>query len=624
MLTFMRKHASSWVIKILFAVLVMSFAVWGIGDIFRGPSREVVVATVGDVEISGRAFSLQYQRQIKSIRDILGANFTAEQSKEMGFPNEALATLVSRALYNNAANDIGIAVSDEVLRNQILEDESFRDGDGMFEERKFRMQLLESGFSEESFLLELKREVGRAELLDPINAGLSPPQVMLKPLTRYLQERRSSESVLIITEEIPGFDKPSDDDLRTYYEEHKAKFKSPEYRDISLLFVKDTDLTEQVEIAEETLQATYEERKDTYFSSEQRYLEQILVSDKATADKVIEAVNGGGDFIEIASSVASQEKDLVDIGWTQKEDLPEEIVEEVFTASKGKITPALESPFGWHVIRVKEISEEHMKPFEKVREEINTELVAEESLNALYELIKQVEDSFGGGAELNAAAEGLDLKVIEITAIDSDGKDMDGKAVENLPGKNFIGPVFRLGEGEQSDLVETEENGFYVARVNKIVEPGQLSFDQARDDIKTIWQKKAKEKSAKAQANLIIERVKGGEKLKKIAKDLGFDVTKKISFTRDDTTGTGFPAEMLDSLFTAKVGGTAIGSVEEGYAVGVLTKVVPASPDSEEDLEKVAKDLESGIIGDLVEQYSKSLYKRYQIDINDKALDSYL
>jgi len=624
MLTFMRKHTSSWVIKILFTLLVMSFAVWGIGDIFRGPSREVVVAEVGDIEISGRAFALQYQRQVKGIRDILGANFTIEQSKEMGFPDEALAILISRALYDSAANDIGIAVSDEVLRNQILEDESFRDGDGMFEERKFRMQLLESGFSEESFLLELKREVARAELLDPINAGLSPPQVMLKPLTRYLQEKRSSDSVLIITDEIPGFDNPSDDDLMAYYEEHKTKLRSPEYRNISLLFVKDTDLAGQVEIAEETLQATYEDRKDTYFSSEQRYLEQILVNDKETADKVIGAVNGGGDFIEIASSVANQKKDMIDIGWTQKEDLPEEIVEEVFTASEGKITPALESPFGWHVIRVKEIAEEHMKPFEKVREEINKELVAEESLDVLYELIKQVEDEFGGGADLNAAAKSLDLKVVEITAIDDDGKGIDGKAIENLPGKKFIGPVFRLGEGEQSELVETEENGFFVAQVNKIIEPEQLSFDQARDEIKAAWQKNAREKSAKAQANLIIERIKGGEKLKKIAKDLGFDVNKKISFTRDDTTGTGYPAEMLDSLFTAKVGGTAIGSIEEGYAVGVLTEIIPTSPDSKEDLEKVAKDIKDGIINDLAEQYSKSLYKRYQIEINDKALDSYL
>ena len=620
----MRNHASSWVIKILFAVLVLSFAVWGIGDIFRGPSREVVVANVGDIEISGRAFALQYQRQVKSIRDILGANFTVEQSKEMGFPDEAIATLISRALYNNAANDIGIAVSDEVLRNQILEDESFRDGDGLFDERKFRMQLLESGFSEETFLLELKREVARAELLDPINAGIKPPEVMLKPLTRYLQERRSTDSVLIVTDEIPGFDDPSDDDLRAYFDDHKAKFRSPEYRDISLIFVKDTDLNEQIEIAEETIQASYEDRKDSYFASEQRYLEQILVSDKETADKVVAAFNEGGDFSEISTTLAGQEKDLFDLGWTQKEDLPEEVAEDVFTAPEGKITPALESPFGWHVIRVKEISQEHIQPFEEVRDDIRKELVAEESLDALYELIKQVEDEFGGGADLNAAAESLDLKVIEITAIDDDGNDIDGKAIANLPKKKFIGPVFRLGEGEQGDLVETEENGFYVARVNRIIEPEQLSFDQARDRIKSVWRKKAKEDSAKAQANLIIERVKGGEKLKKIAKDLGFDVAKKISFTRDDTTGTGFPAEMLDKLFTAEIGGTAMGTVEEGYAVGVLTEIVPASPDSEEDLEKVAEELEGDIISDLVEQYSKSLYKHYEININDKALDSYL
>ncbi|MDP7543412.1 MAG: SurA N-terminal domain-containing protein, partial [Alphaproteobacteria bacterium] len=168
MLASLRSRASSWVVKILFGFLVLSFAVWGIGDIFRGPGQDTVIASVGDIDIRAREFTAQLNRQIQGLNKAIGMELTDEQLRSMGLVDGTLDNLIERSLFDAAAADLGLSVSNELVRDRILSTKEFKDEDDRFSEFKFRRTLIESGYNEESYMVSLRQELSRIQLIDSI------------------------------------------------------------------------------------------------------------------------------------------------------------------------------------------------------------------------------------------------------------------------------------------------------------------------------------------------------------------------------------------------------------------------------------------------------------------------
>src|SRR5690554_6254263 len=93
MLDALRRGAQSWVAKILFGVLVVSFAIWGVADVFRGFGQGSL-AKVGAEEISTNEFQLAYQNRLYAIGRQIGQRLTPEQARAIGLPNQVLSGLI--------------------------------------------------------------------------------------------------------------------------------------------------------------------------------------------------------------------------------------------------------------------------------------------------------------------------------------------------------------------------------------------------------------------------------------------------------------------------------------------------------------------------------------------------
>ncbi|MDP7468004.1 MAG: SurA N-terminal domain-containing protein, partial [Alphaproteobacteria bacterium] len=365
MLASLRSRASSWVVKILFGFLVLSFAVWGIGDIFRGPGQDTVIASVGDIDIRAREFTAQLNRQIQGLNKAIGMELTDEQLRSMGLADGTLDNLIERSLFDAAAADLGLSVSNELVRDRILSTKEFKDEDDRFSEFKFRRTLIESGYNEESYMVSLRQELSRIQLIDSIEAGVILPETILKPLTIYRWEKRAVDRVAIKAEDIPGFDSPEEALVRAYYEENPDSFQSPEYRSVTMIRLTAKDLANKISIAEEVLAQTYEERIDGYSSPSRRRLEQIHLENEKDIKRAAEALskdeNKGRKFLEMAEEITGRSEQTLNLGWNLREDLPDEIVEGVFALEEGDVSAPLKSPFGWHIIHVTGIEEESIQ-----------------------------------------------------------------------------------------------------------------------------------------------------------------------------------------------------------------------------------------------------------------------
>src|SRR3712207_5939438 len=119
MLQAMRSRAAGWFVKVLFLILIGSFAVWGIGDIFRGRGASNTVAEVGDVKISGTVLDREFRQEVNRLRRVFGGQLDAEQARNLGLLERSLQTLINGTLQDLAARDAGLFVSDDMIRRRI-------------------------------------------------------------------------------------------------------------------------------------------------------------------------------------------------------------------------------------------------------------------------------------------------------------------------------------------------------------------------------------------------------------------------------------------------------------------------------------------------------------------------
>jgi len=117
MMEALRSSAGSWIAKIFIALLAMSFGIWGIADVFRGHSTDVL-ARVGSEKITGQEYRRAFDRQVRAFSERQGVQITPEQAKSIGLDRQVLAQLLQGATLDAQASSLGLAVSDAMIAEQ--------------------------------------------------------------------------------------------------------------------------------------------------------------------------------------------------------------------------------------------------------------------------------------------------------------------------------------------------------------------------------------------------------------------------------------------------------------------------------------------------------------------------
>ena len=219
MLQFIRSKASSWVIKILFIVLVVSFGIWGIGDILRTHVREVEVAQVGGHTITGPEFQREYQQQLKRMGAALGNQFTPELAKQMGMPAQVLDQMVGQALFQDLATRLGLRAPDDVLTSILATVPTFQSG-GQFDRERFLAYLQQLGMTEEGYIASLRRDLVLNQIYGAVAAGATPPKQLVDAIYDYRNEKRVVDTVLVADAAMEAPASPDAATLAKYQTDH--------------------------------------------------------------------------------------------------------------------------------------------------------------------------------------------------------------------------------------------------------------------------------------------------------------------------------------------------------------------------------------------------------------------
>lgn len=623
MLRTIRASASSWVVKILFLILVASFAVWGIGDIFRGPSRSTAVAEVGGIAIGGEQFLREFRRETGRLQALFGGQFDEEQARRMGLDRRVLEDMITRTLFNVYAGEIGLTVPNDVIVQRIRSDPTFRNDLGVFDRARFNFLLQQNGLTEQDYIALLRRDLAREQLLNAVTGGVTAPETLVTAVHRYRTETRVAETLMIPNESITDIGEPTEDELAAFHKEHEDRYQAPEYRSVTIVELSPAALAQEIKVSEEDLRTAYEERADELAVPERRHVEQIVFPDEAAAKAAADMLRDGVAFAEVARRTTGGEP--VDLGTVERAGMLQELAEGAFATPEGQVSEPVESPLGWHLLHVIEVQDAHAPSFEEVRDRLREDIAMDRAVETVIELANAFEDELAGGATLDEAARTLNLDLTKIDAVSAAGRAPDGSKIPAIADRPvLLSLAFSTPEGETSGLTETADGGYAMLRVDGLTPRMLRPLEEVRSRVVADWQAAQRAEAAREKAEAIAERVRAGEDLAAIAGELGLSVKTSDPFRRDTGDAeANVPADLAADLFQLEEGGVATGEADEGHVVARLIEIRPADADADSpEVAKLRRDISDAMAGDVLAQFGDALRRKIEVRVNQDAIDA--
>ncbi len=625
MLTTLRNSSKNSILKIIFGtlltVLIISFGMWGTEDLVGVSKKQSSVATVGKIDISAQEFYSLYSRQTEEIRKLLGSSLDIKKSREFGYVDRALSSLVNRALFNNEATELGLSVSDINVRDKILKDDAFKDDLGQFSELVFRQLISESGYTEDSYVEGTRQDLAREQMVETISSSLIIPNIMKDKLSNYNLEERTVDYVTIQIEN-ENYKNPSSDEIKKYYDKNKKNFMSEEFRSAETLLLDAKEYAKKSTVTEDEIKLLYEERKDLLIEPAERYLHQIIVENESLAKSIKKKVNFK-NFSELASKEAELSEDDIDLGWNTKNDLPDEISEKVFELKKGEISNPIQSSFGWHIIKIIDAKERNEVKYADVKEQFKKEILLEKGKEAVFDLQDELEDLLASGSTFSEISKILDVKMIVAKNINREGADINKKENLEFQDERILRTIFNQKLNEEGNIIDIDKDeGLAISLVTEIIEPKQLSLEEAKKQVikKLIFELKSKNAIKKAES--IKQKVTNGQSFNDIASSLKLDVKGVKPFTRILPDSSELPIPLISKIFDSKIG--EVNFEKKGTDQIVVAQTAEILKDlikDDKEIRDFTNKIKDDLTIDLLAQFSEALRKKYKITINDDVID---
>lgn len=620
MLQALRSQASSWIVKILFGFLILSFGLWGINDIFMG-ERDPTVATVSGTKITYSQLNVGLSQEVAQFQPMFGGTLDREQAKQLGLIDQALDKLVDRAVFANAIDDYGLIVTDDMIRSHIQNETAFRNSLGQFDRYVFQQLLTQNGLTEITYIAGLRRDLATNQLLSAVTATTPAPATLLESLHRYREEGRIADIIAVPANQSDTPEVPDQATIEAYYTATLERFMTPELRTISYVLIDPAAMTADTPIADDQLQTEYNSHIDQFTVRGKRDVDQAVLRSEADAQKVAELLDQGKP-LDQALKEANTGVNPVKLGLIEQIDLIPEIAAPTFALKAGEHSAPIRSPLGWHIITVNSATEGYVKPFAEVRDELRRELAEYAAAKEAHDMAIRLEDALAGGATLDEAANQAGVKPVKLPPITIDGLTAEGKPASPLfNDQRVLRAAFTTPQGQESQLIEMPKDSFAVLRVEQIAPPAAKPLEAVRNDVIAAWQADQRMTATRKRAEAMVERITKGETAQAVAQSEKLPLKTTPVFNRlSHDTETGLPESLKAQLFD--VGGAAVGETRDGFVVGVLKEVKPAPAMAPEARAQLSSQLGQAMADDLLDQLSAALRARYRVEVRRDIIDS--
>ncbi len=518
----------AWVILILITV---PFALWGIGNYFD-TGKEKPIAVVGKREFFERDL-LRLEPQF--------APLLQQGASEQALKQQALEQLIQEELLFQTAVAKKLAVSDAQVA-QFIRSLPFLQTEGRFDAEKYQRLLADEGLNSDQFIAQVQRSLLSAQLSQAIVNSSFASDAEAEMFYKLKNQRRKIAYFLLpLSREVSV----SQEEIQTYYEQHKDQFKTPEQAAVDYLMLSSAEISAAYEPSEEEFRRYYEDQPQAFTTEEQRRIRHLLIAlapnaspeekSKALAkiQEIKQRLAQGEDFAELAKQFSEDPGSKAqggDLGFVKKGALEKNFLDAAFSLPAGKISDPIETSFGYHLIQVTEIKPAVLQPFAAVKDRIRDELKRQEAESKFYELAERLAQLvYENPNSLEPAAEALGLK-IQTTGLFT--RDF-GEGIAADPKVRAAAFSEEVLAGNNSEPIEMADGNLAVLRLHQYLPGGQLPLDKVKDTIAAQLRHQKARQTAENQAKEWLAKLESGTKLEEAAKQLKATL-KTEELSRDD------------------------------------------------------------------------------------------
>ncbi|MFM5817918.1 MULTISPECIES: peptidylprolyl isomerase [Aeromonas] len=469
MLDKLREGAQGKVAKVILGLIILSFALAGVGSYLNGPAR-TAPATVNGNDISAPALENAYRNERARMEAQMGEAFNqlaANPDYMKQFRRGVLDRLIDQALIDDKARSLGLRVSDEQIKQAIVAMPEFAE-EGKFSNDRYLQLIRRAGMTPEMFRDSLRQDMVRQQLMGAVLGSEFALKGEAEQLDRLYNQTRDLRLVRLAASAYVDGVEVSDAEIEQFYKANSGRFMNDEKVKVDYLLLDAANLGKNIKVTEQDAQDYYDQHQDLFQRAERRQVAHILIpfgKDEKAAEQKAEAVlakaKAGDDFAALAKAESSDTfsaKKGGELDWFEKGVMDPAFEQAAFALAKaGDLSAVVKSPFGFHIIKLLAVEPAKTKPFADVKSDTIARLQSDKAKEQFFaEQQKMADSSFENPDSLDLTAETMGLKVVssdyfsqaDAPAPLSDPKVLSVAFSEQLRDDNTNSDVIELGDGK--------------------------------------------------------------------------------------------------------------------------------------------------------------------------------
>ncbi len=551
----LREGAQGRVAKIIFWLIILSFALAGVGSYLNRPV-DTNPAEVNGEPITAQSLETAYRNERSRMEAQFGDSFAQlasnpEYTKQLR--HSVLEKLVDQLVLDQQAHATRIRVGNEQVKETIRTMPEFQN-EGKFDNERYLNLLSRAGLTPQGFSESIRQDLVRQNWIGGlVNSEFALPGEV-NAIDALLQQARD---VTVYTLPVDHFMKTvqvSDAELESYYKAHQKQFMSPDQVKISYVMLNAKDLQADIKVSDQEARDYYDQHQDQYRTAERRQVAHILIAQKDDAAALKEAeallskLKSGADFAKLATQNSTDKLSARkggELDWFEKGVMDPEFEKAAFALQKsGDLSTVVKSQFGYHIIKLLGIQPETSKSFDEVKADVLAKVRQDKSHELFLDKQQQLADlSFENPDSLDLVAEKMGLKIVNSdffaasTAVAplNDPKVKQQAFSEDLREQNTNSEVINISDDQALVLHVTE---FKHAAVRPLAD--------VKDDVTSAVKLEKAQSQVREQAIALLAKLNKGESIEAELKAITGKQESRTGVTR---MSSELEASLVQALF---------------------------------------------------------------------------
>ena len=548
MLARIRAFAKSWVALVLLGLLIVSFAIFGITDVFQ-PTRGDWVVQAGKRTVSATEFKSVFDNYRQQAGEQAGGPIPIDAAVEQGLHTRILDELAAGQAFAELLTRLGLRPADQLVTEQIRQFRGFFSPvTGAFDRDTYLGELARNGLTPERFESELRDNVAQQHFVSGVVAGLQAPRAFGASASAFESELRDVSLALVHPGLVERPAPPTDAQLNAFLRENATALRRPELRALTLVRFNAADLARSAVVDPAEVQRQFEFRRESLSQPERRSFVQVPAPDQAAAAQVAARLQAGEDPAAVARAIA---RDPVPFNNTPRSAVTDPgLAQAAFGLPAGGVSAPVQGRLGWSVIKVLAVTPAVPATLEAVRPQIEAEMRAAAAEQQVDAAVQRYEEAHSAGANLVEAARRAGVPTLSLAPVSEQGQGATGQQIALEPA--LLQLAFDTAAGAETDIQELAPGQYAAVRVDRVIAPALPALEEVRAPLTGAWLARELRNRVQARAQALAASARGGGAMEAVARGVNAPFTRLPGVSR--ASAGQAPPEVVQSAFQSKRG----------------------------------------------------------------------